>query len=99
MGLEDSDRLAGLHQQSFIIFKRFQRGYDRVISLPAARRASRSAIHDQISWALAYFFVKVVHQHAHRCLLLPTFARKSCAARRTNWRVGGSGYFGFNRHE
>src|ERR1700730_1964231 len=82
--LKNADRLARLHQQSLIILKLPQRGDDGVVSLPTARGASGSAVHDKILRTLGYVGIKVVHEHAHGSFLLPTFANDGVAAGRAN---------------
>src|ERR1035438_1225079 len=47
---------------------------ESVIAIPIASRLARAAINNQILSAFSNFLVKIVHQHAHRCFLLPTFA-------------------------
>src|SRR5438270_3420701 len=97
MGFKNAHRLARLHQQSFIILKLFEGPNDSVISIPVARGLTCSAIYDQLAWALANFLVEIVHQHSHRGFLLPAFAGKRIAARRSNAGVCGS--FSFDWHK
>ena len=99
VGLENADRLAGLHEQSFVVVEALERGDDGVVGLPTAGGAAGAAIDDEVARALGDFFVEIVHQHAHGGFLLPAFAGNRIAARGADGRVGGLGDFGFNRHE
>ena len=98
MRAENTDGLAGLHQQRFIVFQGSERRNNRVIALPIARRFSAPAIDDQIFRLFGDFRIEVVHQHAHGRFLLPAFAGKSGATRRANRLISGC-VFGRNlRH-
>ncbi len=64
VGFEYADRLAGLHQQGFVFFQRFQ-GFDNlVVAIPVACGAADAAVHHQLVWVLRNFRIEVVHQHA-----------------------------------
>ena len=75
-------RLAGLHQQRFIVLQRAQRAHNGVKAFPVARRFPRAAINHQILRLLRHIRIKIVHQHAQRRFLLPAFAGKLRAASR-----------------
>jgi hypothetical protein len=81
MGAEYRDRFAALHQQRFIIAEAAQR-LDRAIEGgPVAHRFARAAVDDEILGSLGDIGIQVVHQHAHRGLLLPTAAGELRSAR------------------
>jgi len=95
--LEDSDWLARLHQQSFVVLQLLQSFDDGAIGFPAARGAPGSAIDDEVFGAFGDFLVEVIHEHAHGGFLLPAFAGDLVAARGAN-RSGRLGQ-GFDGHE
>ena len=64
MGAEDSHRLAGLNQQSFVIAQTLQRADDGAEAVPVAGGLAGAAIDDQFFRPLGHFGVEVVHQHA-----------------------------------
>ena len=86
---ENADRLAGLHEQRFVVFERAQRRDDRVKAFPVARRLAAPAVDDQVFRLLGDLGVEVVHQHAQRRFLLPAFAGDGRAARRAHGLVAG----------
>src|SRR3954447_12508408 len=96
MRFENSNRLAGLNEERFVIIEFLQRMNDGVITIPVPGGFAGSAINHQIARTLADFFVEIIHQHAHRGFLLPSLAGERGTTRRTNWSVGGS--FCVNRH-
>ena len=51
-----------------------ERAHDGVERGPAARRAARSAVHDQILRPLGDVGIEIVHQHPQRGFLRPAFA-------------------------
>ena len=70
-----------------------QRCDDRVEARPAARRAARAAVHDELVGMLGHLGIEVVHQHPHGRFLRPAPAGQGGAARgadrpRAGW-VGG----------
>ena len=73
MGAEHANRFAGLHQQSFIVVQRFQRGDDLVKILPCPRRPTDAAVNHQFMRVFRHIRVQVVHQHPHRGLGQPAF--------------------------
>ncbi len=87
VGLEYSDGLARLHQQSFVVLQILQSRDDGVVSLPTARCSAGSAVHDKILGTLGNISVEVIHEHAHGSFLLPAFAGDGVAARRANGRM------------
>ena len=56
MGFENSDRLARLHQQGFVVLKRFECTHDGVVAIPISRRFPRPAIDNQVLGTLPDFF-------------------------------------------
>ena len=89
---EDADRLAGLNEQRFVALERRQRPDDGVERRPAARRASRSAVDDQILRPFGDVGIEIVHQHPERRFLRPAFAGERGAARGAN-RPCGDGHY------
>jgi hypothetical protein len=81
MGLEDADRLAGLHQQRLVLAKRLQRSDDAVEIVPGARRPADPAIDDELVRVLGDLRVEIVHQHAQRRLGRPVAGVELVAAR------------------
>jgi hypothetical protein len=63
---ENPHRLARLDQQRLIGLEQFERGDDRLIALPIARRLADTAVDHQILRPLRYVWIEVVHQHAQR---------------------------------
>src|SRR5690348_9331546 len=94
MRAKNADGLAGLDEESFVVFKTAKRLYDGVKTFPVARRFAASAIDDQILWALADFGIEIVHQHAESGFLLPAFAGNLRAARRALRRIGCVIFYG-----
>ena len=84
MRAEDGDRLAGLHEERFVVLEPAQRGDDRVERRPDARGAARAAVDDEIVGALGDLGIEVVHQHAQRGFLRPSLAGQGRAARRAD---------------
>jgi len=76
-----ANRLAGLHQQGFVVFEFGQRFYNRVIAFPVARGAAYAAVDHQLVGVLRHLRVEVVHQHAQRGFGEPAFGGKRGAAR------------------
>ena len=87
---EDGDRFAGLHDERFIVLEPVQRRDDGVEGRPAARRASRSAVDDEIVGTFGDLRVEVVHQHAERGFLRPSFAGDRRASRRADMAAEGA---------
>ena len=61
---EDTNRLTGLDQESFVVLQLPQGPDDRVETVPIARRFAGSAVDDQFVGILRDLGVEVVHQHA-----------------------------------
>jgi hypothetical protein len=74
MRRENRDWLAGLHDERFVVLEPPERGHDRVEGRPAARRAARAAVDDQLVGPFRHLGVEVVHQHPQRGFLRPSFA-------------------------
>ena len=90
---KNTDGLAGLDQESFVIFERTERGDDGVVGTPIASGFAAAAVDDQVFGLFGDFGIEVVHQHAQGGFLLPAFAGKSCAAGGAD-RLVASGFFG-----
>ncbi len=88
MRAKDTDGLAGLHQQRFVVTQRFELTHDGVERRPVARGFAGSAVNDQILRALGHLGVEIIHEHAQGGFLLPALAAKGGAAGRANvnWR-------------
>src|SRR5574338_309107 len=71
---QDADRLARLDQQRLVVGQAAELVDDGVEGLPAARRATGAAVHDQVVRILGDLGVEVVHEHPQRRLLLPAAA-------------------------
>ena len=84
MRAEDRDRLAGLHDERLVVLEAAQRGDDGVERRPAARRASRAAVDDEVVGPLGHLGIEVVHQHPQRGFLRPSLAGERRAARRAD---------------
>ena len=74
VAFEHGHRLAGLHQQRFILFECAQRFEDGIERLPAARRLPAPAVHHQVLRALRYLRVQVILDHAVGGFNLPVSA-------------------------
>ncbi len=95
MGAEHPDRLAGLHDQRFVVFEIAQRSRDAVKALPVARGAADAAIDHELAGLLCHVRVEIVHQHTQRCLGQPALGRQLRAARRTDHaRIVDAGHRG-----
>ncbi|MNG91175.1 hypothetical protein D3C79_500820 [compost metagenome] len=70
---EHADRLAGLHQQGFVVFQGFEGGNDLVVTVPITGCAADTAINDQFVWIFSHFRIQVVHQHAQWRFGQPAF--------------------------
>ncbi|VFS31354.1 Uncharacterised protein [Yokenella regensburgei] len=81
VGFKYAHRLAGLHQQRFILFKLRQRVDDSVIAFPVACRTTDAAVNNQLIRVFRYVRVQIVHQHAQRRFGQPAFGSQLCAAR------------------
>ncbi len=81
VGFKHADRLAGLHQQGFVVFQFGQGLNNGVIALPVARGAANAAVHHQFVGVFRNLRIKVVHQHAQWCFGEPAFGGKGGAAR------------------
>ena len=94
VGAHHADRLARLDQQGLVALQVLQGAHDRVVGRPAAGRAARAAVHDELVGVLGDLGIEVVHQHPHGRFLRPAPAGQGGAARgtdraRAGW-VGGS---------
>src|SRR5699024_5812496 len=79
VGFKYSHRLPALNQHSFIIFQTFERFYYLVIAFPIASRLSPAAIDNQLLRLFSNRRIKIIHQHAQRCFLMPPFAIYICS--------------------
>jgi hypothetical protein len=57
------------------------------VALPVPRGLSCATVDDEVLGALGDFLVEIVHQHAHRSFLLPSFAGKLDAPRRSHGTI------------
>ena len=64
MRAEYADRLAGLHQQGFLVAEFPEAFDDSVEALPVAGSLADAAIHDQVLRSLGDIGVEIVHDHA-----------------------------------
>jgi hypothetical protein len=78
---EDAHRLAGLHQQRFVVPEIAQRADDGVKGRPVASRASGAAIDDQLIGLFGNLGIEVVHEHPQRRFLMPAVAGNLAAAK------------------
>ena len=90
MRSENANRLAGLHQQRFIVFQLPERTHDRIERLPTPRSPTRAAINNQLSGILRDLGIEIVHQHPHRGFLMPAFAAQLISARRAYHAISSS---------
>ena len=81
MRAKDSDGLPGLDQKSFVGGERLQRLHDGVIAIPIADGLAAAAVDDQLGGLFGDVGIEIIHQHAHRGFLLPSFAGERSAAR------------------
>ena len=91
MRREYADRLAGLHQQGFVIVQALQRLDDAVIAVPVARRAADPAVHHELGGILRDVRVEIVHQHAQRRLGQPGAGVQGALPREARIRRGFTG--------
>ena len=83
MGSEDRNRLAGLHQQRFVVLQPSKLPNNRLERVPGTRRSTGPAVHDQVVGPLGNLGIEVVHEHAQRGFLLPA-PTADCG---TTWRA------------
>src|SRR5256884_4449612 len=88
VGVEDANRLAGLHEQRLVALQPPQLADDRIERFPRARGPARTSIDDQVLRMLCHLRVEVVHQHPHRRLLGPTKACELGSPRRPDYPPG-----------
>ncbi len=81
VGAEHGDGLAGLDEQGLVVGEAAQLADDGVERLPAAGRAARAAVDDEVVGVLGDLGVEVVHQHPQHGLLLPAAGGQLGAAR------------------
>ena len=81
VGFKHANRLAGLHQQGFVVFEFGQCLNNGVIAFPVARGAANAAVDHQLVGVFRHLRIKVVHQHAQRGFGEPAFGSKGGAAR------------------
>ena len=81
VGFKHANRLAGLHQQGFVVFEFGQCLNNGVIAFPVARGAANAAVDHQLVGVFRHLRIKVVHQHAQRGFGEPAFGGKGGAAR------------------
>ena len=84
MGSEDGDGLARLHDERLVVLEPAEGRDDRIEGGPAARRAARPAVDDEVFGTFGDVRVEVVHQHAERGFLWPSLAGDRHASRRAD---------------
>ena len=84
VGLEHAHRLAGLHQQGFVVLQTLEHVQDGVVALPVAGGAADAAVHHQALRMLGHFRVQIVLDHAVGGLGQPALASQFAAARRAD---------------
>jgi len=84
MRLGYADSTTRLNEQSFIAFEILERRYDAVEVGPTSSGFATSTVHDQLVRIFSDFRVEVIHEHAHRSLLLPSFTGELGAAWSSN---------------
>ena len=91
VGLPDTHRLAGLHQEGLVGFEVLQGLHDGIEGLPAAGSASGTTVDHEVLGTLGNLGVKVVHEHAQRGFGLPRLGGDFGSAR--------GAYFAGFRHD
>ena len=81
VSFKDAHRLAGLHQQGFILFQHLKGGHNSVVALPVARRAPDAAVNHQLVGIFRDIGIEIVHQHAQRRFGEPAFRIEGSSAR------------------
>ncbi len=87
VGLEHAHRLAGLHQQGFVVVQVGEAFDDLVVALPVARRAADATVDHQFLGVLGHFRVEVVHQHAQRRFGQPALGGQRVTARGADFDI------------
>ena len=77
---KNSNRLARLDQQSFLIAELLQFANDGVKALPVARGLANASVDNKVRGPLGNLGVEVVHQTAEGGFLLPALATQRVAA-------------------
>ena len=103
MRAEDGDGFAGLDDQRLVVLEAMQSADDGVEGVPAASGATGAAIDHEIVGTLGDIGIEIVHQHAERGFLRPSFAghrrasgRADMAAERAH-RAAGARTIGVTR--
>src|SRR5262249_19919774 len=84
MRAEFPNRLSRLNEKRLVVFNVTQRTKDCVKGFPASRGATSSAVDHELIRIFCDLRIEIIHQHPHRCFLMPAFARAFIAARRVN---------------
>ena len=84
MRTEHPHRLAGLNQQSLVIFQLTQAGQNLVVALPVPGRTPDAAVHHQMLGILGHGRVQIVLNHAVRGFRHPVLATELCPRRGMN---------------
>ena len=71
---ENTDRFAGLNQQSFIIIQVFQTAHDGMVAIPVAGGLAGTAVNYQLFRFFGYLGIEIVFQHTHSRLAMPVLA-------------------------
>jgi hypothetical protein len=78
------DGLAALDEQRLVVAEAAELADDRVERVPAARRAARAAVDDEVVGILGDLGIEVVHEHPQRGFLRPAAAAQLGAAGRAD---------------
>src|SRR4030095_11195169 len=84
VGPEFTDRFARLDKERLVIFELAQRTDEAIEAFPISRRSAGAATDNQAVRCFRHFRIKVVHQHAHGCLLVPALTTALGATRGAN---------------
>ena len=90
MRAEDGDGFARLHDERLVVLEPVQGRDDGVEGGPAARRAARAAVDDEVVRTFGDVGIEVVHQHAERGFLRPSLAGDRRASRRADMAAEGA---------
>ncbi len=90
MRAEHRDGLSRLDDERLVVLETLERIDDRFEGFPAARRATGSAVDDQLVGSFRNLGIEVVHQHAQCRFLRPSFAGPRRAARRADVTTEGA---------
>ncbi len=81
VGAKNTDRLARLYDERFILVQILQRRDDAVKILPGAGSTADTAVDDQLMRVLGHVRIEIVHQHAQRRFRHPALGIEFSALR------------------